>query len=89
MKHLVVLSRTKPQVKNCTVRDFSEQLDAYISYQKRTKLKKFATCEGFQLIYNSFYEDLKKAWYLYPGNDEVEAEIRKKLNVIEDNDYNF
>ena len=55
MKHLVVLSRTKPQVKNCTVRDFSEQLDAYISYQKRTKLKKFATCEGFQLMYNSFY----------------------------------
>ena len=40
-------------------------------------------------MYNSFYEDLKKAWYLYPGNDEVEAEIRKKLNVIEDNDYNF
>ena len=55
MKHLVVLSRTKPQVKNCTVRDFSEQLDAYISYQKRTKLKKFATYEGFQLMYNSFH----------------------------------
>ena len=90
MKHLVVLSRTKPKVANATIRDYPEQLEAYINYCYRDKkLKKWATKEGFQHLYDSFFEDLQKAYYIYPGNEEVEALIRKKLNVIEDNDYKF
>ena len=81
---LVIKSRTKPKLYNAEVLTFEEEFQHFCSVMKRAK-SNWITKEGFQLMYDSYWDDLKDAYYVYPVNKEAEDEIIKKFKVIEIN----
>ncbi len=83
---LIVKHRCKPKIYNAEVLTFEEEFQHYLDMcMKNKKLHKWMVKEGFQLEYDSFWEDLKSAYYVYPFNKEAEDEIMKKFKVIEVN----
>lgn len=79
---LVVRAKTKPKIKDADVLSFDEEFEHY-KLTCTGKYKKWATKEGFQLEYNSNWEDLKVAFFVYPYNDTIKQEVINKLKVIE------
>jgi hypothetical protein len=83
---LVIKHRSKPKIHNAEVLTFEEEFQHYCNMCMRTKkFQKWATPAGFQLEYDSDWKDLQAAYYVYPGNQEAEDEIKKKFKVIEVN----
>lgn len=82
---LLVISRWKPKIANAVVLTYEEELERYKTACRKHKRTKWATPEGFQLEYDSCWDDLKRAFYVYPGNKETEDDIISKLKVIEVN----
>jgi hypothetical protein len=83
---LLVLHRCKPKIQNAEVLTFEEEFQHYLDMCRRDKKRsKWATKEGFQLEYESCWEDLQHAFYVYPYDKEVETDINKNFKVIEVN----
>lgn len=83
---LVIKSRTKPKLYNAEVLTYEEEFQHFCSVVRRSKNKTlWETKESFQLMYDSCWDDLKDAYYVYPLNKEIEDEIKKKFKVIEIN----
>lgn len=86
MKQLIVkLERTQKNVSfsGLLVTSFDEEYEKYL---RRCKKKQWATVEGFSLEFDSLLSDLKKSIFIYTDSKSTIDKIRKKFNVIEENE---
>lgn len=87
MKKLVVLTNGKvPKINNATVLTYDEEFEKY----KKSCKKDFQRTEAcFSWNYDSLIDQLRKSVFIYPGNDEVEAWIKKFYKVLEESETDY
>lgn len=85
MKQLVILSSKPLKFDRANVYTFSEEFEKY----KRSCKKDYLRTEAcFSWQYSSLLSDLKKAYFVYPLDEEAERLIKSKYKVIEENEIN-
>lgn len=79
MKKLIVKGPI-PKIPNCIINSFEEEYNQYL----RNASKYWKTPEGFSLEFDSTLSDLKKSYFIYVEDTNIELIIKKRLNVIEE-----
>ena len=77
MKKLIVLGNI-PKNLPYMVNNFEDEYSKYL----RKAPKEWRTPEGFSLDFDSTLSDLKKAYFIYV--DDIDLELRQRLKVIEE-----
>jgi hypothetical protein len=77
---IILSENSYPDIKVTT---FEEEFELY---KRKCKKKQWATPEGFSLEFDSSLSDLKKCIFVYTNSKNTINKIRRKFNVIEENE---
>ena len=77
---ITLSEKSYPGIKVST---FEEELELY---KRKCKKKQWATPEGFSLEFDTPLSDLKKCIFVYTNSLDIAGKLKKKFNIIEENE---